>query len=77
MNVMKLLVIVIIKKAIYVNNFSVHRRNVNIVKHLHVLIMSRNERKTYSFIEFYKDLYIFFIKAYYSLKYYSVVINCS
>ena len=47
MNVRKLLVIVIIKKVIGVNNFSVHSKNVNLVKHMHIVIMSKNEQKTY------------------------------
>ena len=46
MNVRKLFVIVIIKKVIDVNNFSIHRRNISLVKHLHILIMSKNEQKT-------------------------------
>ena len=47
MDVRKLLVIVIIKKVINVNNFSVHRKNTGLFKYLDILIMSKNEQKMY------------------------------
>lgn len=45
-NFRKLLVILIVKKIINVNNFSVHRKNMSLVKHLHILLVSKNEQKT-------------------------------
>jgi len=46
-NFRKLLVILIVKKSVDVNNFSVNRKNISSVENLHILIMVENEQKTY------------------------------